>query len=64
MLKKILMVIVVSISIFMMGCQSDTEVVVRNSTRFLRKEENKGNEYLSRAASPFSNSNLPMVGKN
>ena len=42
------------------GCQNDTEFTIKNSARFLRKNES----YQSRAVSPFYQNNLPMVGRN
>ena len=49
-LKKMLIVVLALIMLLVAGCQSDTEIIVRNSTRFLRKDE--GAE--SRSANPFA----------
>ena len=49
-LKKMLIVVLAFIMLLVAGCQSDTEIIVRNSTRFLRKDE--GAE--SRSANPFA----------
>ena len=52
MLKKILISIVLAVVLIVSGCQSDTEIVFRNSSRFLRK--NEGAE--SRQANPYAGS--------
>ena len=49
-LRKMVIVVLASIMLLVAGCQSDSEIIVRNSTRFLRKDE--GAE--SRSANPFA----------
>jgi len=52
MLKKILISIVLALSLLVVGCQSDTEIVFRNSSRWLRKTESAE----SRQANPYAGS--------
>ena len=49
-LKKMLVVVLAFIMLLVAGCQNDTELVFRNSARFLQKTE--GAE--SRSANPFA----------
>jgi len=49
-LKKMLIVVLAFIMLLVAGCQVDTELVLRNSTRFLRKTESAE----SRSANPFA----------
>jgi hypothetical protein len=50
MLKRIVLSMVLAVMLLVVGCQSDTEFVVRNSTRFLRKSEG----FESRSANPYA----------
>ena len=49
-LKNMLIVVLAFIMLLVAGCQSDSEIIVRNSTRFLHKDEGAD----SRSANPFA----------